>query len=850
MAKIPVGEVTQESQIERPLKRPREKSPKTPEVAVEVPLTVGTTIEHLRNDGDTIVDTYIGSFEMDGQNHVDILAHTNGKETRVRVVKPGEMNARATGSKRVQLLEGAYESAVESAIKASGAKGAEAKRMRAGLEGRGSSIVAEAASGADPEQTIIEAIQTETKPHTLAELLNMRVEANKRFNNAKTEKAANQLYPAIMAIENAMRVERLRLNPKATKSEKGLIADESEGAVSIMPDALYEKGIEAVKERVRILREFIEKEEEKRIPNGPAWLAAYDEMNRHIAMMPRLKQAEQMTELEQTVVSLLASEFMDVQEAEGYIKTRKQNSITKHEQNMAEQGAVVRGEQNTLREKMYLLDSLLKEKKMPAEKKAEVKRKIEVIQDKLKELDLINQVLNEAKVAFDFAPQQEDRITEASRSSLFRTLRDLYKSGQETAVMKYVDKVLKSRSISESTRLILNAFKKDVSQKPEAVETTVPDAQIPAIDVSEPTIPDAKTPEVVSVAEEPNQFDKIYESNFLSSPEVTLQLLERMEKDKKRSLAIGGDPATFAAARRVLARIRSGKLVAPVTPEAVVEAPTEPEIAVQATTEPTVETRIRPKAEKEKQPEFKWGDRVRVKRRDGTIDDDWSFRKMDDTHAYLFRVNKDDKNKMDVFKMRLKEFIKLNPDGGVPFEDKIATDEAVAVPVEERADTLDDVLSAEIISDEPNIRDVDTQDSLAGKNLFANKSPQGQETGPLQLDEAKTPTEEQIMKQNEPKPFSEEETKMKDLIQSGFLSEGGDLADWKEKFEELKKAMGISNMERRGLPEHFWEITDAKDTRRWWQKAFGSSETQRVQLMRQLAKIYNGYKAETKTVVS
>jgi hypothetical protein len=500
---------------------------------------VGDTVEVTRLDGGTSNDVVAGFVETSSEK-VEIHARKQGETVAMRPVNSGEVEAREQALKQLNLLKQAYTDGIEIAIKAMGLKGDKAEEARVQLKANEDTNIAAATQKQDSAKALDTALQESIKIKIVQESIGTLLQKRRKLQqeaesarqksykigsiknavkqedteseyNKELQKSAVKSECTILAIERQIFNLRLELNPNADKAKQAKIADEVEGFVVPITDELYNKGCDAVVERIQQLVDQKRAADKTKFAEA-AYLIAEDEQKRHMVMLPILERVKKIRQAEKETEELIAQtekkHKKEIKNARGKISREKRNWQKAGDDIAKILGRIERQ-----------LDGMRKKgEDMDDRKKQDAKVLIDGyqrIQERLEGLNAEYKALETAKVKFDF---DEFEKTDAARTALYHQLRESYTDKKHPEyvkqIMEYVNSALKNKSTAESTRVILDAFRTDAqngtfteADKPKTTEAPptavkqpaeTPESSQPSVEAHAVTAEVPKSPQPLS----------------------------------------------------------------------------------------------------------------------------------------------------------------------------------------------------------------------------------------------------------------------------------------------------------------------------------------------------------------
>ncbi len=345
--------------------------------AAEATREVGDTKTVDALDGKPVQEVLAGSVETGDGKTLDVVVRDREGEKALRLVDPIVEAEREVGATKVGLVGAAYDSTAKIAVSVTGVKGEAKKAALAELEGLKPGMIVDIIGTDDPDAAITTALHEKAKVIVLAgsdreprtgksktetadlrspswtavEVDNQRIEdlqdkleiftekqaqANRdvrsfgpdsgsdRDRKAFSESYANwdegkkedweKAVHKVVALDRAVYETRVALNPYMSDAEKSKIADEIEGVVEIVPDELYAKGYETVKEHVDLLEAKLRKLE-KRKPSGmrsenqkaeATYNQVLTEYRRHAGMASLMKREYDLANIDKKIDAMVA----------------------------------------------------------------------------------------------------------------------------------------------------------------------------------------------------------------------------------------------------------------------------------------------------------------------------------------------------------------------------------------------------------------------------------------------------------------------------------------------------------------------------------------------------------------
>ncbi|MBI2475507.1 hypothetical protein HYV69_03730 [Candidatus Uhrbacteria bacterium] len=475
---------------ENPVKEAREESSKSPMFTnietAEVEMTTyefGSEVESTRSDGELVQEIVIGN-SGSKENATVVLARKSEAGPLLRVVGSDELASSVRTDHQLELYSDAVISAAESAVKAAGLKGNEAKEALALLAEEAPKVIAKAMGEKNPEKALSDFVleearavasgKSEKSVLSLEALTEQLAHARQKADTAKNDREYKAALVEIHAVEKAVYETRVALNPDASKKEKIEIANQVDGAVELIPDPLYEDGYKAVKNRIVELEKIMKDADKNK--DGVAWTVARNEYDRHRAILPVLEKVEMVLDVKAQIDAMIAEKIWEQNEYSS--KKREKGTMQKK----FWKGVIERQEklQRTIEDGIMVLTQKQNEDTGKDIEKLEAKRleSLEFLQTAQKNIQKVEKEMEELEnmgVLIDF--DTEEKPNEA-RSALYFQLMDTYKENPKE-VMNYIDGMIKSKKVNTSTLGILKAVKEvirvmesqpKVEQKKEAEE--------------------------------------------------------------------------------------------------------------------------------------------------------------------------------------------------------------------------------------------------------------------------------------------------------------------------------------------------------------------------------------------
>jgi hypothetical protein len=449
---------------ENPAKEAREESfegpmftnIETPEVEMTT-YEFGTEVESTRSDGELVHEVVIGSSESSDGNTI-VLARKSEGGPLLRVVGKDELARSERTEHQLDLYSDAATSAAESAVKAAGLKGKEAKEALASLALEAPKVIAKAMGEKDPEKAIIDVIREGgQRAQSIEALTEQLAHARQKADKAKNDREYNAALVEIHAVENAVYDARVALNPDASKKEKNEIANQVDGAVEIILDPLYEEGSKTVQNRIVELEKIMRDADKNK--DGVAWMVARNEYDRHRAILPVLEKVDVVLDVKAQIDAMIARKIWEQNEYSS--KKREKGSMQKK----FWKGVIDRQNklQRTIEDGISALTQKQNEEIGKDVDKLESKRLeslglLQTAQKNIQEVEKEMEVLENMGVLIDF--DTEEKPNEA-RSALYFQLMDTYKESPKE-VMDYIDGMLKSNKMNKSTLGILNLVRQAI----------------------------------------------------------------------------------------------------------------------------------------------------------------------------------------------------------------------------------------------------------------------------------------------------------------------------------------------------------------------------------------------------
>jgi hypothetical protein len=462
--------------------------------------------------GDTVETKFAGGSSVEAR----VIAEVDG----IRVLQfpggerlastPAEDMTREQAQNSYKRLSNAYDSAVDAVVMASGLTAQEEENLRRQLADLDSQVLMEATLSDNPDkamadslQAIIksedgpEAMMTDANERSLsdvtAQLMDLRQQAD-TAEDQNDEKEYNRLMVQIYATETLQAGLRIDSHPEADQTEKQRIEVESRGAVKPQADEIYDEGIENVIARVKQLENDMRQADKDK--DEVAWTIARDEYQRHLVMMPMLKQADELeridAEIEQMKQDAVSKEKISrktertrVRSKRTYWRNILESTLAKNAELLLEKEKLQSGEAYWVDTGMIDADEFATRKDVITEKSKQLFERYKTALARVEELNADNEHLKNAGINFDF-----DTTTpiNTAQTTLFRKLNDLQRENPGR-VNRVVDRLLASDKTSDVTRDVLMAFKGEVPG--DTTETpAIPDlaqedktVEMPAVDL-------------------------------------------------------------------------------------------------------------------------------------------------------------------------------------------------------------------------------------------------------------------------------------------------------------------------------------------------------------------------------
>ncbi len=485
--------------------------------------------KELKGPGGNMDAVYAGSYEVTDKKTVEVfnLNPSKGMDgTHMFVWKSSkEMKVLDEVAPKVDRQSASFDAVVDSAVKAAGLKGEEAAAAKERLNAQKSEIIADAMGAENPEEAMTSAMQesaASTEAYAGPDLetasagvreARMALEAAK--NDAEYEAATTALYAA----EKVQLEARKALQPEASEEKVAEMAAEVMGAVTPAEDPLYGDGLEAVKGRLAELEAEMKSADTEK--NEVAWMAARDEYDRHMVVMPAVETAERIAEAEAEVAELMAVANADLKATTKSARSSVRSKRTR----LRKMGEGFKSLIKSIEDGMRSLDKAptkgaeAEYAKLDAERQ-EKRARLEELQSEIAELSATNEELKAAKV--EWAADPNEMIDEA-QSALYHKLEDMFKSNPD-AVEKYVEAAIKSDKTPESTRIILQAFNNDVINVEELPDSAI--TEVRSLEATPPVVPGSA-------------LDRQYQN--MMANEGTVKIKSRETTEYKQSLALAAE---------------------------------------------------------------------------------------------------------------------------------------------------------------------------------------------------------------------------------------------------------------------------------------------------------------------
>ena len=449
---------------ENPVKEAHEESSESPMFtnieAPEVEMTTyefGTEVESTRSDGELVQEIVIGSSETSDGNTI-VLARKNGTKPLLRVVDSGEFVSSKRTDHQLDLYSDAATSAAESAVKAAGLKGKEAKEALAILASEAPKVIAKAMGEKDPEKALIDMIREGGQQVSSLEALTEQLaHARQKADTAKNDREYNAALVEIHAVEKAVYDARVALNHEASKEEKVEIANQIDGAVELIPDPLYEEGYKTVQNRIVELEKMMRDADKNK--DGVAWMVARNEYNRHRAILPVLEKVDVVLDVKAQIDAMIArkiweqNEYSSKKQEKGSMQKKFWKGVIDRQEKLLR---TVEDGISTLTQKQD--GEIGKDVDKLESKRLESLGLLQTAQKNIQEVEKEMEVLESMGVLIDF--DTEEKPNEA-RSALYFQLMDTYKENPKE-VINYIDGMLKSKKVNASTLGILKVVKEAI----------------------------------------------------------------------------------------------------------------------------------------------------------------------------------------------------------------------------------------------------------------------------------------------------------------------------------------------------------------------------------------------------
>ncbi len=299
------------------------------------------------------------------------------------------------------------------------------------------------------------------------EFAHAKIQADEAYK-ANNEKAYQDAVDRCNAAQNLISKLRLQLKPEATPEQQTVVKEEAKGAVVPEPDALYDEGFEAVKNRLKELEQTMKDADKAK--DETAWTVANDEYSRHRVMMPILEQADLLERIDKTVEFAIQNATQREEQKLAFKKEVSQDKVREKESYWRNIGVGLKKMQQKLDNLSNAYDFLVGSGQMTEEKykqyknaheKAVTDLKQQLTSEELQLKDLVaaNSILEKRGLEMAFDQRIEDRLEEqrGQTTTLTNKLRDAYAENPDR-VMSSVKKLLKSKTIRDTTRAILQKF--------------------------------------------------------------------------------------------------------------------------------------------------------------------------------------------------------------------------------------------------------------------------------------------------------------------------------------------------------------------------------------------------------
>lgn len=503
-----------EEVVEKQAPKPKQERQRAPEV-VELDLDA--------NIGDLM------EFHVPGEKKERVVFVGNSEEGMVVALNSGlratvnqkEGRAFDVSFKNEQSMKLALLKSIDNYCKAIGVDAEEALIMRRALIEKSEEIFFRAESQENPDDAIFQRVKTyiDSRVNLVSDLKTAKeqkaendalkekqaiaekqaqleislAEATQEYAHAKmqadeaykteNEKAYQDAVNRCNTAQNLISKLRLELKPNASPAEQQIVKEETKGAVQPEPDELYDEGFEVVKNRLKELEQQMKDADKAK--DETAWTVANDEYNRHRVMMPILEQADLLERIDKTVQFTIQNATEREEKKLAFKKEVSKEKVREKMSYWRHIGSELRQMNQQLDNLSNAYDFLVGSGGMSDEEYqqdkteletavAELKKQLTTEALQLKDLVTANDLLEKKGLEMNFDQRIEDKLEESrgQQTTLLNKLRDAYTENPDR-VMSSVKKLLKSKTIRDTTRSILQAF---VDQP--GTEQTLPEPDI------------------------------------------------------------------------------------------------------------------------------------------------------------------------------------------------------------------------------------------------------------------------------------------------------------------------------------------------------------------------------------
>lgn len=455
------------------------------------------SIEHAKAiDGADREEIRFGASESGTQSYEVSARKSADGEVRLHAVSPLEIKAHDDAAKNFEQLYGNFDAMAQAILQTMPGltEDARAHAMKAIAELNPLDLVGSAVkSQKNPNEALAGLLRANLEAHpevktasekSLLQLESLRRQASEAARIAEKsgdEKAFHDAQADIYASEKQILALQERLNPSASPVEKQKQVDRIEGFVQILPEPVYEQGVEAVQARLKELETLMTKADKS--DNQLAWQTARNEYDRHRAIMPTLERVQKLQTIE-----LDAQKAMDEAVAKQLLERSKARARTHEKKN--HWNKVANDTTFTLGRVTEALRTLEKSaqggKNVDVEyAKTDAARKeleayLEQVKGEIETLKQEDNYLKEAGIDINLGP--DIKVVGAS-TELYTNLAIMNRENPDL-VATYIASALKSKNISPATLGILKEFKADLKEgrlnapeaKPEAADEEELDA--------------------------------------------------------------------------------------------------------------------------------------------------------------------------------------------------------------------------------------------------------------------------------------------------------------------------------------------------------------------------------------